>query len=416
MIKFHYGWIVMIGCCMMLLLSLGLSSNLMGMFLNPIMDELNISKTQVSLILSITTIMPLISIAVVDRTFNRFPVKSCIAVFVISMPVGMFLLSQAHNMFQCYVSAVIVGFGMGGANMLTASFLLTNWFEKKRAFALGIASASTGLANMVMPPIILWLINEFGLRNALVVYSAFMLFVAIIVLLLIVENPEKKKMRPYGALETVGIKEVCEAPTSTSLQQLTLKDLLKMPKYWIISLSMFVIGGSLFAFISHMVSFLYAEGCTMKYAAYIFSIYGFFMMIGKLIWGKLIDTLGVTKGTICIFIVWIIGISCGLMIGSNSWITILFAVVLGISSAIGTICLPIWVSYIFGKRNYVRAFASIAFIQTIGVAFLVVFFGFIEDMTGSYKPAYLIILILTVLAFIGIVKCCNATAYNENAK
>jgi len=145
----------------------------------------------------------------------------------------------------------------------------------------------------------------------------------------------------------------------------------------------------------------------MERAAYIFSIYGFFMMIGKLLWGKLMDALGVTKGTISIFIVWTIGISCGLMIGDNYWIAVLFAVVLGISSAIGTICLPIWISHIFGKHNYVRAFASVAFVQTIGVAFLVVFFGFIEDMTGSYKPAYLIILILTILAFIGITKCCK---------
>lgn len=408
MIKIHYGWFVMIGCCMMLFLSLGLSSNLLGVFLNPIMEELGINKTAVSSILSVTMIMPMVSIMVINHTFDKFPVKWCIAVFVITMPVGMLILSQAQNLFQCYIAAGIIGFGVGGANMFTASYLLTNWFDQKRGFALGIASASTGLANMIMPPIIMALIAALELRNALVVYSGFMFLVAAIVLILVVERPSKKGMKPYGALpEGTEAEEALSGTDEGMADRLTLRDLMKMPKYWVLSLSMFVIGGSVFAFISHFVSFLNAEGCSMEQAAYIFSIYGFFMVIGKLLWGKLFDILGVMKGTIYVFIVWITGIGMGLFIGENYVISIIFAGVLGISSAIGTICLPIWINHIFDRHNYVSVFAGVAFIQTIGVALLVVFFGFVEDLTSSYKPAYFITLILTVLSFIGITACCR---------
>ena len=50
------------------------------------------------------------------------------------------------------------------------------WFEKHRAVAAGLASSGAGIGNLVLPPLLDFLINEFGWRNTCLLLSGLGMF------------------------------------------------------------------------------------------------------------------------------------------------------------------------------------------------------------------------------------------------
>lgn len=373
----------------------------MGIFLTPLMDEFGFGRTKASSILGVLTFMPLVSVITTDALYKKFPIKPCICAFVLGMAIGMFMLSKSTNLIQCYISVILVGYCLGSAGMISVTTLINRWFYEKRGLAIGIVTSSSGLANMIMPNIMINFIELYGVRTAIGIHSVLMLCVGILALILISDSPEKKKANMYGLKDNkILTSDVNNKPCGISFRRIII-----FKEYWILSISCFVLGGSLYAVISHYTSFLIIHGHSMQMAANLFSIYGFFMLIGKLLWGKAFDILKEKKGTVLIFISWIVGLIAMLFLNQNVITGIVMAVLIGLGSAIGIICLPLWINAIFSEYNYTNVYTWVAVIQSIGVAVYVVFFGFIEETMGSYKPAVVITIILSLGALLGIMWC-----------
>jgi MFS family permease len=49
----------------------------------------------------------------------------------------------------------------------TDILVISEYFEKRRAFATGLVTAGSGIGQIAVPPVVNWLINQFGWRAAL---------------------------------------------------------------------------------------------------------------------------------------------------------------------------------------------------------------------------------------------------------
>ena len=83
---------------------------------------------------------------------------------------------------------------------LATSKLVTNWFDKRRGMALGIAAAGVSLSGVIMPYISAELIENFGcVRGS--IYSAFTFLVVVpLIFRLVISRPEDVGLRPDGAM------------------------------------------------------------------------------------------------------------------------------------------------------------------------------------------------------------------------
>ncbi|ORY97205.1 major facilitator superfamily domain-containing protein [Syncephalastrum racemosum] len=88
---------------------------------------------------------------------------------------GYVLASLATHVWQLFLTqGIMIGLG-GGMAYATAIPLPSQWFNKRRALAVGLGSAGTGIGGLCLSPLTEYLISHFGFRIALRVLGCFSL-------------------------------------------------------------------------------------------------------------------------------------------------------------------------------------------------------------------------------------------------
>lgn len=104
--------------------------------------------------------------------------------------------------------AVLLGLGYTFGGMVVISSLLTNWFISKKAFAVSVCSAGSGLAPVIMAPVLTRLIEASGLKATFLFVAGSTVIAAVILWITVKNVPEEIGLSPYltSADEKKGIR------------------------------------------------------------------------------------------------------------------------------------------------------------------------------------------------------------------
>ena len=172
-----------------------------GVFFKAIAAEFGDSRLGVALGLTVTSAVGALVAPMVGRALDRYPLRNVIGVGAVSMALGFSLLSQVNNPFQFYlVIGLFIGFGASSMGQLATSKLVTNWFDRRRTTALGIAATGVSLSGVIMPYVSAELIEAYGWRQGFLIYGLFTAFVVVpLVLRTVISKPEDVGLHPDGA-------------------------------------------------------------------------------------------------------------------------------------------------------------------------------------------------------------------------
>ena len=361
-----------------------------GVFFKAIAAEFGDSRLGVSIGISVTQGVGAVLAPFIGRALDRYPLKRVIATGAIAMGSGFLLLGFVQTPLQFYlVLGVFIGFGAGAMGQLATSKLVSNWFVLKRGTALGIAATGISVSGVIMPAITAWLIGEFGWRNGFVTYGIITLIVVVpVVLRLVISRPEDIGLLPDGETETTTL-----PPPKPALRT---REFISNPNFWFLV----AIIGLLFciqsATLIHMVPQLTDRGIDLVSASFIASCTAFFGILGKLIYGALVDRWDVRRA------LWLgIGFQVSgqlLMLFTDGYAGFLIGASLfgfgmgGIVPMQGAV-----VGAAFGRESFGRVLGAMrpamSVIHLIGVPFA----GWMYDVTGSYDPAFQTFLVLYVV-------------------
>ena len=181
-------------------------SHTFSVFLLPISEDLGISRTTVSSAYAFATLVAAFGLPHVGRMIDRHGVRKVLTV------VGA-ALGTAGVAFGAVSGFVLLTLGFGalrffgqGSLMLCAGNLVSQWFDRKRGFALSLTMLGFSVSVAVHPPLAQWLSEALGWRMAWVVLGvATWAMLLPPVLLLVFDRPEALGLRPDGkAAETMG--------------------------------------------------------------------------------------------------------------------------------------------------------------------------------------------------------------------
>ena len=168
-----------------------------GVFFKSIAADFGGSRLGVSVGLSITQAVGAFVAPVVGRALDRYPLRNVMGAGAMLMGTGFLALSQVQTQAQFYlVLGVFIGLGASSMGSLATSKLVTNWFDRRRGTALGIAAAGVSLSGVVMPYISAELIGSFGWRAGFLFYGGFTLLVVVPLVFVFQLRKNKIKMRP----------------------------------------------------------------------------------------------------------------------------------------------------------------------------------------------------------------------------
>lgn len=392
--KVHYGWVITAACAIIMFYSIGLAVNCFAVFLTPLIKEVGLTKAQGSMIQVWQQMAGMLTMLLCGPLFKRFGISKVTYMAGICSTLGFLLFLIAKNQWGCYLASFMVGIGYGAGSMMPISLLMSNWFEKKRGFALGIASAGSGIGTILYPPILASIIIKYGVKAGLACVSISILCLATLAMLLIYNKPEDKALLPFGSEGILQIEKVKKEPKG-----LTLKVAWKTREFRLMILGLALLGANMQPVLNHLSTFYTSEGRTAVFAASMISLYGVVMISSKPAYGWIIDRFGLVKAHTVIFGCWMISMVTGLFIGRSSTADYMFTIFFGMGVPLGSISFSIWAEALFGPKDLANIYAIFKSAFSLGALIGAVILGFIAETTGQYINVFPVYIGTTILAY-----------------
>ena len=210
--RLHRAWAICLGCTLMLFVCGGLSVNAFSVTQPYVLAYGGFTNTQTSMINTIRALSYLGCMFAAPLFFRTLGYRLGTAVAVAFSAVSFAVFAASKTLAGFYLGGVLAGIGYGFGSMIPATILINRWFHRKKGLAIGLCSASTGLAMIVFSPILTAICETRGLQACFLVEAVFSLVCAVLVFLLIRESPEKLSLSAYGAEDGCAAGYTAHAP------------------------------------------------------------------------------------------------------------------------------------------------------------------------------------------------------------
>ena len=385
--KFFYGWVVVLGCLCIQAAAVGIIANTLSVFIVPCCEDLGVARGTFTLYSSFGMLGGLFMGPLWGEFFKNHRFKPYMIGGCLIIGACMFGYSVATNVYHFYAIATVKGIFSGMLTGVPIARILSNWFIEKRGTAMGIALAGSGLAGSIMTPIVSATVQASGWRAGFVQLAIVFLIITVpVILIFIRETPEEMRLKPLGW--ELQAQNKPEAVSVSKLSGMTRAQALKSKTYWCYVLGLFLSSACGMGIQNNIIGHLVGNGFDAAYAARVFSVTMLVLVPGKIIVGRMYDTVGMKLTTMILSL----GLSASavmLAFATRSPLPMIFAVIFGFANAIQTMQMPYMTGRIFGDREYTRVYGVCQPFVSLGSAIGVPLSATVYDLAGSYVPGFL---------------------------
>ena len=195
--KIYYGWWVVLACFLIALYVGGVTFYGFTALFEPFRKEFGWSHTQISFAASLRGMEMGFFAPLIGFLVDRWGSRKVIIFGIATVGSGLILLSHTQSLLTFYGAFFILGFGGGGCTSVVTMSAVAHWFDKNVGKALGVMASGFG-ASGLMVPVIVWLIEAFQWRGALMVLGVGAWVLGIPLSLAIRKKPEQIEYLPGG--------------------------------------------------------------------------------------------------------------------------------------------------------------------------------------------------------------------------
>jgi MFS family permease len=353
-----------------------------SLFLKPLSDQFNWTRTQVSLAFTLTCLTALGTMPLVGWFTDRFGARRLI---IVSMTLFGALFASltllTSNLWFFYALFAVLGLLGPGTSAVPHASLISRWFTARRGLALGVMMCGTGIGGILWPVIGQGLIDRVGWRASYALLGGGALLVAVPVMLLFLKEPPQP--------------EVSSVQNRTS--GLGRREAIRSEIFWVLIIVFFLVSAIVQACLVHLSPLLTDRGITAQRAAIALSLLGIANLIGRLGTGWLLDRFPAVFVVILSFAAITLGIAI-LMTGVSGWSACLAAALIGFGYGAETSATPYLIGVYFGLRSFGEIYSYLFITVPLGGALGPALMGLGFDRTGSYQQALSLCLFAVVVA------------------
>ncbi len=289
--RFHYAWIILSLTFFALLSAQGVRLSF-GAFIQPWESEFSTSRGVISLIAFISYAVFGFSQPLIGRLIDQFGLRYILSFSVLLIGVATSLTFFATSPWQLIVIyGIIASIGFGGASNVAGSVAITNWFVEKRGFAIGLMSAGTAGGQLLLVPLSLFLINDFGWKVTVIILGLFLIVLVFPLLLLFLRtNPSEKNTTPLGGHIEIDVYSNRNRGIAKNSHNISVLSLLKKKEFLFLLLPFFVCGVTTSGLIdTHLIPFAQYCGLNPTITGTAVGLLAGFNILGTIFSGYLAD-------------------------------------------------------------------------------------------------------------------------------
>ena len=352
-----------------------------GFFVGPVTAEFGWTPPQFFLSYTVMMCLGLITGPIVGSLVKRHGLRSIGIFGLIGHSLAYVLLSfNTGSLAVWYASWALLGLLGAGSLPIVWTGVLNGWFTKHRGKAIGITMMGTGLGAFILPPIVEFVISNYGWRLG---YRTIGLGAMCISLPIVFSLFRENTTAQTGDAGATG-------PTSWGI---TRSQAMRTTNFWLLGAVMFVTVIVLTGLLSNFPRIMGEQGFGPSAIAGIASVMGITVVIGRLAVGILVDKF------------WAPGVAAVIEMLKKEWAeaaakdawranaiqatsitptAMMIAIMIGLAAGAELDLLAYLTSTFFGPDHYPEIFGAIIAFFLVGAGIAPPLFGAVAQATGGY--------------------------------
>ena len=346
---------------------------------------------------------PLVAISV-----NKYGARLTIMVGMLILTIGSALIATVTTTVWHYVIiwgvVMTVGFAFGG--FLPVQTTITQWFDAKRATALGLVMSSAGIGGFIAQPFMTRVMETYDSWEAGWLAGTVFSLMSIALAFFLVNKPEDINQHSDGISHEEAASEVPKAPSKTykTPDTWTLREAIRTPALWFLIILFTAAVMPLYLIIGHAVFHLTDLGYERMEAASVLS----FMLAGSAVARFPLGWLGDRiEPRLIVFVLYaaaVISLSI-FWKAPNMGLLVIAGAMFGMVYGGTVVMVPTMIANYFGRDSFASINGFIFPVQIIFASAAPVAAGYLADSTGNYNLSF-----MAVIGFIGFAAVCALLA------
>ena len=374
-----HPWIVVAAVWITLAISSGLYFSF-PIFFVALLEEFGWSRGATAAAFSISAIMQGVLSPLVGMLVDRLGPRRVMLGGAGVLGAACALSSRIESLWSLYLTVgVLAAAGVCAVSWVPTGVLIARWFTERRGSVMGVAFSGMGAGVLAVGPLAQWLIAGSGWRAAYLVLGVGTLAVLLPVVWLGVRDG------PAGVTPARGA-------TATALEwSREVGDALRTRAFWALFFAYLCTPLAVFSVVTHQVAFAVDHGFPRLFVAGIFGLTGLLSVVGRIGFGIAADRIGRATSATVSYGCTAVGTLC--LLGLEVWphVAALYAysIFFGLGFGARGPIITAMASQLFpGRFGAIYGFLSVG--NGIGGGIAPWFGGFVHDLTGSYRVAFLI--------------------------
>ena len=283
--KFFYGWII-VGIANIGIFSSGPGqSHTFSVFVEPISQDLQLSSASIASAYGLATLIAAFLLPYMGKIIDRYGARVSLIIISIILGISCIFFGAASNFLMLTVGFGFLRFFGQGSLMLGCANLVSQWFDSKRGFAMSLMALGFGMSMAIHPPVSQFLIDQYGWKYAWIILGVSTWIIMVPALFILAwNNPENIGLKPDGVKKSNFKNDEVEA-----IEGLNLTEALKENSFYILAAMWFGMAMLVTTLHFYQVTILTNQGITTEFAASLFTVSAFAMVVFMPLVGKFFD-------------------------------------------------------------------------------------------------------------------------------
>jgi MFS family permease len=312
---FYYGWVILT-VCVVVIASISPVIPSFSLFYVAVLEDFEWNRGSTAIAMSIHLVVSGAASPFAGGLVDRFNPRLVMPIGALIAGGALIWLSRGTALWHFYAAfGVMAAIGSAMLHIVPLTKIVSNWFVFNRGTAIGIVTAGSGAGQLVLLPLVEYLIHRIGWRNTYLVLGGIIMVIptTLIVLFLYGQPAERglsvedetglrQKRPPELAAKSSDQRSDKADETDLAIfdknwveTDWTIGKSVRTFRFWAIALVMAMFGAGFFMTSVHLVAYLIDKGYSSTLAASVVGLQGFISIVGTVLGGSLSDRIGREK-------------------------------------------------------------------------------------------------------------------------
>jgi sugar phosphate permease len=368
--KFHYGYVIVFCCCLIMGVNIGFVMSSAGIFYTPVSTDLGISKGDFGLYMTFIYALSFLMLSVAGKLMDKYSARWLLAISSGVVGIVYLAMSGFNAVWQFYLAGAIIGIALSFLLYLSYPVLINRWFNARVGFFIGLCSAASGIGGVLFNPLGGYLIETYDWRTTYLIFGIIILVVVTPLLGLLLRNhPADKGLKPFG--EKADTTEVQKTGMDYAIA-------IKSPVFYaLLVFALFMIAVSTLNLF--LPTYVISVGYTVEQSAFVASAVMLGVTIGKVALGYINDKSSLA-GVLTSTGLGVVGFVFLLMGKEGMSLMTVGAFLFGWAYAGVTVETALLVRSVFGTKDYSQIFSNVSIALALGGAIMAGAWGYLVDI------------------------------------